>query len=163
MKFKSAYDNFEQESSETGLSMFSVDAETGEVVEDKGFTQQEFALDSDINEIVRRFGLTGRLPDVVNVPQYGDFVGITDYHSAMLALRRADESFMEMPAEVRARFNNDPQYMMEFLDNADNRDEAVKLGLVSEPPVVPRTAVEAIDALAAKWTASAPKGGVSDA
>lgn len=161
MDLKQQYDDFSAASLATGLSMDVVDPVTGEVTKDLGYTQQEFALDADINEIVRRFGLTGRLPDVNNVPQSGDFVGVSDYHSAMLALRKADEGFLELPADVRARFSNDPQLLMDFLDNADNRDEAVKLGLVSPPKVEPRSAVAAIDELAAKWTASVPKGGDS--
>lgn len=157
MKIKMAYDNFDQESVDTSLSM--VNPDTGEY--DAGWTQQEFAADADINEIVRRFGLTGQLPDNVRVPQYGDFTGITDFESAMRAVRKAEEDFMELPAELRLRFNNDPQRLMEFLDNDANRDEAVKLGLVSAPANVPRDAVKAIDDLAAKLVV--PKAGASDA
>lgn len=151
MFVRSAYNyDMEEVSRETGLSMEYVDPTTGEVVRDFGMTQQEFAKDADINEIVRRFGLTGHLPDVVNVPLSGDFTGISDYHSAVLAVRKAEEDFMELPAEMRARFDNDPQKLMNFLDNGENRDEAIKLGLVSKPVAVPRDAVTAIDELAAK-------------
>lgn len=94
--------------------------------------QQQFAQEVDINEIVRRFGLTGELPENVRVPQSGDFTGIGDYQSAMQAVRAAQESFMELPAEVRARFSNDPQALMVFMDDPANRDEAVKLGLVNK-------------------------------
>lgn len=151
MKLKMAYDDFEPESLATGLSMWNVDPETGEMVEDKGMTQQEFLFDTDINEIVRRFGLTGKLPDDLRVPLSGDFTGIEDYHSAILAVRKAEEGFMEMPAELRARFNNDPQILMDFLADGTNRDEAVKLGLVQALVPPERSAVTAIDELAAKW------------
>lgn len=151
MQLKMAYDDFEPESLATGLSMWNVDPKTGEMVEDKGMTQQEFLFDSDINEIVRRFGLTGKLPDDLRVPLSGDFTGIEDYHSAILAVRKAEEAFMEMPAELRARFNNDPQILMDFLADGTNRNEAVKLGLVQALVPPERSAVTAIDELAAKW------------
>lgn len=150
MKLKMAYDSFDEASVETGLSMSRVDPETGEIIEDKGYTQQEFAKDCDINEIVRRFGLTGQLPDQLRLPEYGDFAGVGDFATAMQAVRNAEEGFMELPAELRARFANDPQRLMEFLADAGNRDEAVKLGLVN-PKVDPRRdVVTAIDEMAAK-------------
>lgn len=133
-------------SKDTGLSM--VDPSTGEL--DVGRTQQEFAEETDINEIVRRFGLTGQLPDSPRLPQYGDFTDVTDFSSAMLAVRKAEEGFMELPAELRARFANDPQRLMEFLADEANRDEAVKLGLVNAEVKPPRDVVTAVDELAGK-------------
>lgn len=118
---------------------------------DKGLTQQQFKEEVDINTIVRRFGLTGQLPDNVRVPMSGDFTGVNDFQSAMNAVRGAQEAFMELPAPMRARFANDPQRLMEFCSDADNRDEAIKLGLLAKPPEVTRDAVRAIDDLAARW------------
>lgn len=123
---------------------------TGLVCPDDGVTQQQFKEECDINEIVRRFGLTGQLPDGIGMPQSGDFTGITDFQSAMEVVRRSQEAFMELPADIRARFANDPQRVLEFLADDSNRDEAIKLGIVSKPPEVPRDAVKAIDELAAK-------------
>lgn len=113
-------------------------------------TQQSFAEDCDINEIVRRFGLTGEMPSDFRSPVSGDFTGITDFHSAMNAVMNAQEAFMELPAEMRARFSNDPQQLLAFVGDEKNRDEAIKLGLVPPPPEVPRDAVMAIDELSAK-------------
>lgn len=125
---------------------------------EEGMTQQQFAEEADINTIVRRFGLTGELPENVRVPQYGDFTGIADYKDAMNAVRAADEAFMELPAEVRYKFANDPQRLLEFVADGKNREEAQKLGLLKEPEVKVRSAVEAIDEMAAalKQPASKP-------
>lgn len=81
-------------------------------------TVQSQAEDADINNIMRKYGLTGRLPENPRVPTYGDFEGITDYRSAIEAVRRADEAFMEIPAEKRALFDNDPQKLLEFASDA---------------------------------------------
>lgn len=97
---------------------------------DESRTVQDAAEDADINTIVRRFGLTGQLPDAVAAPVYGDFEEVYDYHTALIAVRRAEESFMSLPAEVRSRFHNNPQALLEFCSNAENRAEAEKLGLV---------------------------------
>src|SRR5580765_5072286 len=65
---------------------------------EKSLTQQHFKDECDINEIVRRFGLTGKLPENVKAPQYGDFTGLSDYQTALNAVIAADEAFMELPA-----------------------------------------------------------------
>jgi phage internal scaffolding protein len=97
---------------------------------DPSLAQQHEKDDADINTIVRRFGLTGQLPDNVRVPQYGDFSSVTNYHEAMIQVRHANEAFMEMPAEIRSRFNNDPGAFVDFVSDDNNRAEAEKLGLV---------------------------------
>jgi len=135
---------------------FQVDVERVQVFTppDEGKTQQQFKEECDINTIVRRFGLTGKLPDNVRVPVSGDFTGVTDFQTAMNSVRRATEDFMALPADLRKRFGNDPQLLMEFMADPNNREDAVKLGLVNKPVEVPRDAVKAIDELAAKLTAS---------
>lgn len=113
-------------------------------------TQQQFKDECDINTIVRRFGLTGDLPLNAAMPTSGDFTGITDFHSALNMVREAEEAFMAFPASVRERFGHDPQRLMAFLEDAGNRDEAVKLGLVMPPVERTRDVVQAVDELAAK-------------
>lgn len=129
--------------------------------DEEGMTQQQFKDETDINEIVRRFGLTGQMPDNVNMPMSGDFTGINDYQTALNLILAADTEFMRVPAETRARFNNDPQKLMTFLDDPNNRDEAIKLGLVPKPAEKTRTTIDAIDELHGTMTAaqSAPNKG----
>ncbi|WNK12800.1 MAG: internal scaffolding protein [Microvirus sp.] len=106
--------------------------------QDPSRTVQDAAEDADINTIVRRFGLTGELPDGVAAPNYGDFTEVVDFHTAMIAVRKAEGTFMRMPAHVRARFENDPQLFLEFCSDERNRDEARKLGLlVPQEPLEP--------------------------
>lgn len=113
-------------------------------------TQQQFRDECDINEIVRRFGLTGKLPENPRMPVSGDFTGISDYQSAVNMVLNAEAAFMEFPADVRERFNNDPQKMMEFISLEKNRDEAIRMGLVPKPLEKTRDVVQAVDELAAK-------------
>lgn len=112
------YDTMEV-SNETGLSCL-----------DDSLAQQHARDECDINTIVRRFGLTGELPSGVRAPQYGDFTEATDYHTAMNAVIAANNSFMQLPAEVRARFNNDAGAFVDFCSDDKNRAEAKALGLI---------------------------------
>lgn len=99
-------------------------------------TQQQFAEECDINTIVRKFGITGELPSDVRVPQSGDFVAVQDYQSCMNVIRAAEEAFMEMPAEVRSEFDNDPGKFIAFVENPENLERARKLGIAKPAPVV---------------------------
>lgn len=99
-------------------------------------TRDSFIEECDINTIVKRFALTGALPENVRMPTYGDFEGVNDFQTAMNAIVAARESFDQMPAEVRLRFHNDPQEFVEFCSDESNREEALELGLV-EPAAAP--------------------------
>lgn len=106
---------------------------------DKSLAQQNQKLEADINEIVRRFGLTGQLPVNNRIPIEADFDDILTYQDAMNAVRAADENFAALPADIRARFNNDPAQYISFCTSSDaqgnltNLPELRKLGLAAEP------------------------------
>lgn len=127
--------NYQREaaSHDAGLDC-NVDPDTGEILPSR--TQQSFAEECDINNIMKRFGLTGQLPADFRTPLLGDFTDVLDYKSALNAVIEADDEFMKLDANVRERFNNDPQRLMEFLDNEKNFDEAVKLGIFKKPAEV---------------------------
>ena len=87
--------------------------------------------DADINVLLERFKVTGQMPQNVILPSYGDFSGITDYRSAVDAIHRASSSFMDLPANIRSRFQNDPQLFLEFCSDPVNLPEMQKLGLTT--------------------------------
>jgi len=112
--------------------------------------KKSFKDECDINNILKRWGITGQVPIPEKLPMSGDFSGIDDFHSAMNAVRDAETAFMHLPPELRKRFGHDPQELVAFLDNGENRAEAEKLGLVAKPVEKTRDVVQAVDELAAK-------------
>lgn len=120
-----------------------VSLETGLNCEDASLTIQSMAEDADINVIVKRFGISGTLPQSVVPPTYADYSDVMDYHTAMNAIRKADEAFMAMPADVRTRFNNDAGYFVDFCSKPENLDELRKLGLANASVQVPSADVSA--------------------
>ncbi len=95
-------------------------------------TKQSFRDECDINNILRQFNVTGELRVGSVQPQYGDFSGITDYQSALNAVMAAQDSFLQLPAKVRAKFDNDPALFVEFASDEANRDEMKAMGLLHE-------------------------------
>lgn len=128
-----------------GVFMYDGDAvseATGLACRDVSLTSQEDKEDADINVLVRRFGVTGEIPVLDRLPLIEDFVGLTDYHSAMNALVEADRTFMELPAELRARFDHNAGKFVDFCSDEKNRDELVKLGLVESGAKAPDPAAK---------------------
>ncbi|WNK13791.1 MAG: internal scaffolding protein [Microvirus sp.] len=113
----------------------SVSLENGLLCPEPTLTQQSAKDETDINIIMERFGRGQALPDSFRAPTYGDFLGITDYHSAMNAVAQAGEAFDAMPAKLRSRFDNNPANLISFLSDPSNRVEAESLGLVQALPL----------------------------
>lgn len=120
---------------EYNYDMDAASRESGLECKDPSMAQQQFLEESDINTIVERFQLNGEMPASVVVPQYGDYTQVTDFQSAMNAVLEAQAGFMQLPAKVRSRFDNDPQKLLEFLADDSNAVEARVLGLLKPLPV----------------------------
>lgn len=97
-------------------------------------TKQSHRDECDINRIMAKYEKTGVI-DHVNTYQgnYGDATGVTSYHQAMNQIRAADDAFMSLPSQIRAKFQNDPGTFLEFMDDPENNDEKILLGLLNEP------------------------------
>ena len=106
--------------------------ESGLACEEPSLAQQHHKDECDINNILRQFNITGLLPESPLSPRYGDFTGISDYHTALNRVIAAQDEFEALPAQIRARFDNDPAQLIEFLENSENRQEAEELGLVDK-------------------------------
>ena len=110
--------------------------ESGLTCKDPSLAQQHMKDECDINVLVERFGVTGRMPVAPIEPSYGDFSGVGDYHTALNKIKAADEAFMALPAKIRAKFDHDPNALLNYLQNEENRDEAIQIGLIDGKPVV---------------------------
>lgn len=93
-------------------------------------TQQSAAAEADINNIVARYQKTGILPEIARQGVFGDVSGIPDYQTALNIVQDAEEAFKALPSPLRARFNHNPGELLDFLQNEQNRAEAVALGLL---------------------------------
>lgn len=93
-------------------------------------TQQNFRDETNINLILAKYAKTG-LIDHVNKygGHYADMPAENDFHAAMTLVTNAQSMFAELPSGIRASFDNDPALFLDFVDNPENRDEAIEMGL----------------------------------
>lgn len=112
-------------------------------VQDFGHTlaSQASADEADINKIVARIlkGQTVLASD--GQPFYGDVSEFGGLQEAIIKVQEAEELFMQYPAEIRGKFENDPVKMVEFLEDPKNLDEAIKMGLANPKPVTEKPPV----------------------
>jgi phage internal scaffolding protein len=105
--------------------------ESGLACKDASLTQQHQAEQADINYLIKQFNVTGIMPHNPLPPQFGDFTGVGDFKEAMDRVISVDEQFMALPADLRAQFENDPFELIEFLNNPENKDKAIEMGLIA--------------------------------
>lgn len=113
-----------------------VSVESGLGCDDPTLAQQQFRDEADINTILERFGRTGELVVPVNLPQFGDYSEVSDYHTAMNMIIQAQDSFDALPAKIRAEFDNDAGKFVDFVMDENNRAKAVEMGLVQAPKAI---------------------------
>jgi phage internal scaffolding protein len=104
--------------------------ESGLACQEPTRAQQHHKEECDINVIVKRFGITGKMPINQSEARYGDFTDAEDYHTALNKIIAAEDDFMALPADIRTQFDNNPANLIGFLNNPQNKTEAEKLGLI---------------------------------
>ena len=86
----------------------------------------------DLNKIMKKYfnNSLRNIPLTIDDNWGVDTTSITDYQSALDSVLKAQENFFQIPAEIRKRFDNDPQKFIEFISDSNNYDEAIKLGFI---------------------------------
>lgn len=88
--------------------------------------------EADINVIMRRFGVTGVLPEGTRMPVWGqDWPEGFDFRYAQDLIAAGRDAFMALPAEVRSKFSNDPALFIDFCSDEVNRAQLEKWGFIT--------------------------------
>lgn len=108
-------------------------------------TRQADAESADINVIMRRYSSTGVFPLFGNsVPRYGDFYGVSDYHSEVNRVMEAEAQFSALPPELRAECSNDVGVFLEKCSTSAGLERMLELGL--EPGRIPAQKIREVEA-----------------
>lgn len=128
-----------------------------------GLTKQAEAQSCDINHIMARWQKTGVLEHVRQAAgNYGDFTSAVDYHNALNQILAAESAFDSLPSSMRDRFRNSPAEFLNFVNDPENADEMVSLGLrmaPKEPVLVDFASKDAFFSALPGGAENPPKGG----
>lgn len=96
-----------------------------------GKTEQHHAPTADINAIVNRHkpGQFIGDPRATRQPMFIDVPSET-FHESLNRVCDVQNKFATLPSRIRGMFHNDPFQMLRFVENPENRQKALKLGLV---------------------------------
>lgn len=101
-------------------------------------TKQSFRDECDANSIMAKWHKSGQIDHInQHTPVYGDFETVDDYLAATLKVQAAELEFGKLSAAVRDRMGNSPANFIRFMHDEENHDEAVALGLISQPATPP--------------------------
>lgn len=142
-------------------SRYDVPGDAGIEFSEPSMTQQHFADECDVNQIIQRAVQTGDM-SVFTPSQRADYYDAsiaTDYAQAMQMMNDVNDDFSSLPAQVRAHFGNDVSQYLAFMSNPD-LDTAVELGLLERPETVESPIPAAPEADKPQARQSAPEGGV---
>lgn len=95
-------------------------------------TEQHHRESCDVNYIIDVFQRTGKISpgnscfyeDVSDRP--------SDLLECMNVVKRSQEIFSSIPSKIRARFDNDPVKLLDWISDPSNRKEAGEIGLLSK-------------------------------
>lgn len=94
------------------------DYRKGQKIFEETLTQQDQAIQVDINHLFKKYDRKGiaRLQSQVEIDENKlvDLVGF-DYQKGMESITRINTEFAELPSGVRAKFENDPAKYLAFL------------------------------------------------
>jgi len=95
----------------------------------------------DINMIVAK-AKKGILPlSIDRRAFYGDFSGLNDFQALNNRLIEIHNDFERLPADIRKKFDNSPEKLLEFVDDPKNLKESVDLGLLPKD-LIPKVDAE---------------------
>ena len=98
----------------------------------KYFTEQHHKDTCDINKVIQKYDKTGVITHVQKIEaKFGNLTG-DNLKDMMDQVHNAVDMFNQLPSEIRTRFDNHPAELVRFMENPENRAEAIKLGIIKE-------------------------------
>lgn len=123
----------------------------------EGKTRQSDADAADINKIVARFDFSALAAEFEARRQLGeapwlgvDVSSIPDFQTAVNYVRDMEEYFMRLPADIRAKFGNKPEGLIDAYGKEEYASVFREMGVLPEDPgVVADRAEAAVESRAA--------------
>ena len=103
-------------------------------------TDPSGAHDADINNIVATYHKTGFFPTPTQAAAYADVSDAPSFQEALQTVINAETAFMALDAKTRKKFDNSPAEFLAFIDNPENAQELVSMGLATPRAPTPSPA-----------------------
>jgi len=110
-------------------------------------TEQSHKAEVDINNIVRKYAgdVIRKTADLMSQEYRFDDVTGNDFQEAMQKVTKASSLFESMPVELRKKFDNSVAKYLDFIQNPDNINQMVEMGLAEKRDPVKPVQVQVVD------------------
>lgn len=95
-----------------------------------GRTKQSFKDECDINTLMSKYLKTGHMDHVNQALPRFECVSEHDFQSAQNLIADAKSMFENIPSTVRAKFENNPGKLLDWVHDPKNVEEAASLGFL---------------------------------
>jgi len=129
----------------------------------KSKTDPSWAKDLEAQNVINKYMKTGvwtGTPKGSYDPD-GRLMNV-DLSSALSVVREATDVFNALPSDLRARFGNSPEAYLSFIQDKNNMDEAIKLGLLVKKENIPSDTDRVVESINALSKTLAPKKSKSE-
>lgn len=107
--------------------------DNGELLE-KCLVEQHHTDDTLVQNILKKYDQTGIWYHTNQMrATYQDNTIFNEYQDMFDKIKAADEHFANIPAEIRAKFDNDTGKYLEFVNNDDNIEAMYEMGILQRP------------------------------
>jgi phage internal scaffolding protein len=96
----------------------------------EGLTEQSHKRECDMNYILADYARTGIVRHVAKHQGRYDDVTVQDFQEAMFLVKGAQDMFLELPAETRKEFDNDPVKFLDYVQDPANKEKLKEKGLL---------------------------------
>ena len=98
-------------------------------------TEQHHAERTRVSWILEQYRRTGVVDHVQRAaPRYVDLSEVPSFEEAFNLVERAEEAFARLPAEVRAEVGNNPIGLVEWVQDPENLERGLELGIFETAP-----------------------------
>lgn len=115
--------------------------------EEEIIVEQHHKAEVNINNIVKRHGMDIiQKTALLNSPnmQWDDVTG-NDFQEAMFKVTKAQQTFEQLPSDLRKQFDHNPAKFLDFVQNPENKEKLYDMGLAIKPDEVKPQKVEVVN------------------
>jgi hypothetical protein len=94
-------------------------------------------MGTDVNKIMDTYRRTGQTPAPLDMGQFKDVSNIGTYQELHQRDIMARREFSRLSADIQKKFHYSIDELVKFVDNPDNFEECIKLGLFPAPQETP--------------------------
>lgn len=96
-------------------------------------TDQSYKKTADINNIMAQYGKNKVLPSTrEHLARYIDNTQVLPLEEAHARIKDAQDLFYQLPSDIRKLMDNNPENMVDVINNPDHKELLVKKGIITD-------------------------------